>query len=78
MASSRNYDELYWVWDGWRDAVGAPARDDYERYVELKNKAALANGKDEGASSLIIFVNSFTQQNIPIYHWELWPINEIL
>ncbi|KAJ8030387.1 Angiotensin-converting enzyme [Holothuria leucospilota] len=43
MASSRNYDELYWAWGGWRDAVGAPARMDYERYVELKNKAALAN-----------------------------------
>lgn len=45
MATSRNYDELYWAWDGWRDAVGAPARQDYERYVELKNIGAAANGK---------------------------------
>ncbi|KAJ8030388.1 Angiotensin-converting enzyme [Holothuria leucospilota] len=47
MASSRNYDELYWAWDGWRDAVGVPARQDFERYVELKNKAALANDQPD-------------------------------
>lgn len=45
MATSRNYDELYWAWDEWRDAVGAPAREDYERYVELKNIGAAANGE---------------------------------
>ena len=45
MATSREYDELYWAWDSWRDAVGAPARQDYGRYVELKNIGAMANGK---------------------------------
>ena len=45
MAESRDYDELYWAWDSWRDEVGAPAREDYKRYVELKNLAAVANGK---------------------------------
>ena len=45
MAESRDYDELYWAWDAWRDEVGAPAREDYKRYVELKNIAANANGK---------------------------------
>ena len=45
MAESRVYAELYWAWDGWRDAVGGPAREDYKEYVRLKNKAAKANGK---------------------------------
>ena len=44
LAESRNYGELYWAWDGWRDEVGGPAREDYKEYVRLKNKAAQANG----------------------------------
>ena len=44
MAGSRDYDELTWAWKAWRDAAGAPAKEDYVRYVELKNKAAKANG----------------------------------
>ena len=44
IAESRNYHELYWAWDGWRDEVGGPAREDYKEYVRLKNKAAVANG----------------------------------
>lgn len=47
MATSRNYDELFWAWDGWREAVGAPAREDYRRYVELKNIAAQANDQPD-------------------------------
>ncbi|XP_072019876.1 angiotensin-converting enzyme-like [Amphiura filiformis] len=50
MAESRDYAELYWAWDGWRDAVGKPARDDYKEYVRGKNKAAVANDQpDSGA-----------------------------
>lgn len=45
MSESRDYQELYWAWDAWRDEVGAPARQDYARYVELKNIGAQANGK---------------------------------
>ena len=45
MAESRNYDELYWAWNGWRDAVsGQEAKEDYIEYVALKNMAAEANG----------------------------------
>lgn len=46
MATSHDYSELYWAWNAWRAEVGAPAREDYTRYVELKNQAAIANGKD--------------------------------
>ncbi|XP_071508563.1 angiotensin-converting enzyme-like [Diadema antillarum] len=50
MATSRDYAELYWAWDAWRAEVGAPARVDYARYVELKNMAAQANDQpDNGA-----------------------------
>eukprot|EP00057_Strongylocentrotus_purpuratus_P002482 XP_003724613.1 PREDICTED: angiotensin-converting enzyme isoform X4 [Strongylocentrotus purpuratus] len=50
MSESRDYQELYWAWDAWRDEVGAPARQDYARYVELKNIGAQANDQpDNGA-----------------------------
>lgn len=45
MSTSRDYDELLWAWQSWRDEVGPSAKDDYIRYVELKNEAAEANGK---------------------------------
>lgn len=45
MSTSRDYDELLWAWEGWRDAVGPSAKEDYKRYVELKNEAAQAMGK---------------------------------
>uniref|UniRef100_A0A3P9JMD2 Angiotensin-converting enzyme n=1 Tax=Oryzias latipes TaxID=8090 RepID=A0A3P9JMD2_ORYLA len=41
MAESRDYNELLFAWKGWRDAAGKVLRQDYERYVELANKAAL-------------------------------------
>lgn len=45
MATSRDYDELLFVWKGWRDASGKKMRNDYKRYVELSNKAAVLNGQ---------------------------------
>ncbi|XP_022084569.1 angiotensin-converting enzyme-like isoform X2 [Acanthaster planci] len=44
MATSRDYGELNWAWQGWRAAVGPSAKEDYQRYVALKNEAAAANG----------------------------------
>lgn len=44
MAESRDYDELLFAWKGWRDAAGKVLRKDYNRYVELANKAATLNG----------------------------------
>ncbi|XP_070538259.1 angiotensin-converting enzyme-like [Ptychodera flava] len=43
LADSRDYDELLWCWEGWRDEAGKPTRDDYTQFVELANKAAKAN-----------------------------------
>ncbi|XP_072016666.1 angiotensin-converting enzyme-like [Amphiura filiformis] len=50
LAESRNYAELYWAWDGWRDEVGKPAREDYKEYVRLKNKAAIANDQSDAGA----------------------------
>lgn len=44
MATSTNYDELQYVWKAWRDASGKHMRDDYQKYVQLVNKAATQNG----------------------------------
>lgn len=44
ISTSRNYDELTYVWKAWRDASGAKMRDDYKKYVELSNLAANMNG----------------------------------
>lgn len=45
MATSRDYDELLFAWKGWRDASGKKMRNNYKRYVELSNKAAMLNGQ---------------------------------
>ncbi|XP_067869242.1 angiotensin-converting enzyme [Heterodontus francisci] len=50
MATSDNYDELLFAWNGWRDASGKKMRTNFKRYVELSNKAAKLNGHaDTGA-----------------------------
>lgn len=45
LTSSEDYDELLYVWEGWRNATGAKMRDLYKIYVELSNEAAVANSK---------------------------------
>lgn len=45
MAESRDYNELLFAWQGWRNASGRELRQDYKRYVQLANKAATLNGK---------------------------------
>nr|XP_006816593.1 PREDICTED: angiotensin-converting enzyme-like [Saccoglossus kowalevskii] len=50
MATSQNYNELVWAWEGWRDVCGPPMKPMYPRYVELANEAALLNDQpDMGA-----------------------------
>lgn len=45
MAKSQDYEELLFAWKGWRDASGKKMRNNYKRYVELSNKAAVLNGQ---------------------------------
>lgn len=47
LATSRNYDELLDIWQGWRE-VSKPLRPMYERFVELTNEGA----KDFGYPNL--------------------------
>lgn len=44
LSNSTDYDELNYVWKAWRDNTGKLMLNDYEKYVDLVNKAAKANG----------------------------------
>lgn len=48
MSESRDYDELLFAWQGWRNASGRELRQSYKRYVELANLAARSNGEWHG------------------------------
>ncbi|EGW01658.1 Angiotensin-converting enzyme 2 [Cricetulus griseus] len=49
MATSTDYNERLWAWEGWRAEVGKQLRPLYEEYVVLKNEMARANNyKDYG------------------------------
>ena len=45
LASSTDWDELLWAWQGWRDVSGKTMPDQYEEFAGLLNKAAGLNGK---------------------------------
>lgn len=45
MATSTDYNERLWAWEGWRAEVGKQMRPLYEEYVVLKNEMARANSK---------------------------------
>lgn len=47
LAESTDFDELHWIWEQWHEKTGKLMRDDYGKYVELMNKAAVANGNDD-------------------------------
>ncbi|XP_063076692.1 angiotensin-converting enzyme [Engraulis encrasicolus] len=50
MAESRDYNELLFAWQGWRNESGRALRADYQKYVQMANEAARANGhSDNGA-----------------------------
>ena len=44
VAESRNWYELLWAWQGWRDASGKKMPDMYEEFVGYQNEAAVLNG----------------------------------
>lgn len=50
LASSRDYDELLDVWQGWR-TVSPPYRKQYQRFVELGNQGAQDSGYDNLAEA---------------------------
>ena len=44
IGSSRDPEELKYVWLSWRDQTGKTMRDDYKEFVQLINEAAKING----------------------------------
>lgn len=47
MATSRSYKKLLFAWEGWHNASGVPLKSHYPRFVELSNKASVADGFDD-------------------------------
>lgn len=45
LSTSKDYDELTYIWDEWRKNTGRLMIDDYETYVFYVNKAATQNSK---------------------------------
>ncbi|XP_038018778.1 angiotensin-converting enzyme [Motacilla alba alba] len=75
MATSRDYDKLLFAWKGWRDASGKKMRNNYKRYVELSNKAAMLNGyKDNGAYWRSLYETSTFEEDLERLYLQLRPL----
>ncbi|KAK9880161.1 hypothetical protein WA026_010032 [Henosepilachna vigintioctopunctata] len=56
LATSRDYNELSYMWTEWRDQTGAKMPQLYEKYVNLSNEASILNGyKDTSELWLFAF-----------------------
>ncbi|KAM9210811.1 angiotensin-converting enzyme isoform 1-T1 [Dugong dugon] len=75
MATSRNYEELLWAWEGWRDKVGRAILPLFPKYVELSNKAAKLNGyKDAGDSWRATYETPLLEHDLELLFQELQPL----
>lgn len=75
MAESRNYDELLFAWQGWRNVSGRELRQRYERYVELANLAARSNGHaDNGAFWRSLYETPTFEEDLEALWKELQPL----
>ncbi|XP_064085534.1 angiotensin-converting enzyme-like [Macrobrachium nipponense] len=52
LATSRNYTLLAHIWESWRTNVARKIRPHYLQYVELKNKGAQLNGRNDYGEQL--------------------------
>ncbi len=53
MAESRDYEELEYIWNEWRDKSGKLMKDDYLTYRDLMNEAATSSGYDNAGEMWI-------------------------
>uniref|UniRef100_A0A8C5IRE9 Angiotensin-converting enzyme n=1 Tax=Junco hyemalis TaxID=40217 RepID=A0A8C5IRE9_JUNHY len=75
MATYRDYDELLFAWKGWRDASGKKMRNNYKRYVELSNKAAVLNGyTDNGAYWRSLYETPTFEEDLERLYLQLQPL----
>lgn len=44
MAKSNDFEQLKYTWEMWHNSSGALMKNDYKKYVELTNQAAVLNG----------------------------------
>ncbi|XP_076153977.1 angiotensin-converting enzyme [Alosa pseudoharengus] len=75
MAESRDYKELLFAWQGWRNESGRVLREDYKKYVEIANEAARANGHtDNGAFWRSLYETPTFEQDLESLWKELEPL----
>ncbi|TRY89927.1 hypothetical protein DNTS_000391 [Danionella cerebrum] len=75
MAESRDYDELLFAWQGWRNASGRELRSSYKRYVELANLAATSNGHtDNGQFWRSLYESPTFEQDLEALWKDLEPL----
>ncbi|XP_064127023.1 angiotensin-converting enzyme isoform X3 [Loxodonta africana] len=75
LATSRNYEELLWAWEAWRDKVGRAILPFFPKYVELSNKAAKLNGyKDTGDSWRAMYETPLLEHDLELLFQELQPL----
>lgn len=56
MEQSRNEPELQYIWAAWREKTGPPNRNNFMRYVDLTNQAAIIHGfRDAGEQMRSIY-----------------------
>lgn len=79
MATSRNFDELKYLWIQWRNESGKQMRSDYKEYVALINEVAKGNGYSNGADYWKSeFEDPMFEQNIDNLWSEVKPLYDAL
>lgn len=79
MSKSRDYDELTYTWKAWHDASGKRMREDYKNYVELQNKAAVANDfEDMGQMWQAGFETDYFYEDMQYLWDQVFPLYEQL
>lgn len=44
--TEHTYEELAYVWEGWRNATGRVMKEKFKEYIVIENEVAKANGKN--------------------------------
>uniref|UniRef100_A0A8C5KSE9 Angiotensin-converting enzyme n=1 Tax=Jaculus jaculus TaxID=51337 RepID=A0A8C5KSE9_JACJA len=75
MATSRNYEELLWVWESWNNKAGRAILPFFPKYVELTNEVARLNGFADGGDSWRALYESETlERDLEQLFQELQPL----
>ncbi|XP_060242521.1 angiotensin-converting enzyme isoform X2 [Meriones unguiculatus] len=75
MATSRNYEELLWAWQSWRDKVGRAILPFFPKYVGFSNKIAQLNGyTDAGDSWRSSYETDNLEKDLEQLYQELQPL----